>query len=226
MPAQGFTPAEIIELAMKRTERRGKTLDLKKELVIVAQEFCQERRWHWRKKSTAFNTAAGTEIYDLADQAGMAGLTCERVCKEGPKIFRTASDYVAMSAIFETDLQEIARENDGQDTPAQYFMDGQDQFRPVPVPNGIYKIRIPMWVLPDDSAMEEAITLVPAHLHHIVLKGLEARIFRFTLGEGSTKYTAAVAEYEKAVFKAGLSTDFAEGRVREWKSDEEAIRSS
>ena len=107
-----------------------------------------------------------------------------------------------------------------------YFFDGQDQFRPVPTPGDIYTIRVPAWVLPDDSPMAETIPLVPAYLHHLIVKQLEAQIFRFTLGEGNAKFMAARAEYDRALMRASLNTDFAEGRVREWTSDEEAIQST
>ena len=52
-------PTDLIEIADRRTERRGKTLDLDSELVMAVQEVCQERRWHWRKKSIRFQTSAG-----------------------------------------------------------------------------------------------------------------------------------------------------------------------
>ena len=225
--ALGYSPQQIIEMAQKRTERRGKTLDLPAELTIVAQELCQEHRWHWRKKSIVVTTVAGTAVYNLGAQLGMAGLTCERVCREGPKLFRGMTDHACLSAIFETDCQEIAREDDSEGSPGQYFIDGQDQIRFVKVPDAEYKVRVPAWVLPDDSPMQSEVRLVPPHLHHILIKGLEARIFRFTLGEGAAKYQAAVAEYQNAVAKASISTDFADGRIREWKQlDEEAIRST
>lgn len=225
--AHGYTPVEIIELANKRTERRGETqLDLPRELVMVTQELCAERRWHWRKRSVAVTTEAGLSTYDLAAQSGMSGLTCERVCREGPKIILGPQNFVKLSAIFETDDQEMAREDDSTGQPGRYFIDGQDQLRLVTTPNDAYRVRVPMWVLPDSSLFGVTIPLVPAYLHHLLLKALEARIFRFALGEGNAKYLATQAEYEKGVMRAGMSTEFADGRIKEWKSNDEAVQSS
>lgn len=228
-----FKPSDLIDLADRRSERRGKTLDLKRELLLSTQELCQERRWHWRKKSIAFQTESGKPVYDLSETDDMKGLTVERVCGgyvkghwQGPKIFRSPAEGSDLTPIFETDTQELVRESSDAGMPGQYFMDGQDQFRVAPTPDGIYTVRVPAWVLPDDSPMEDEITLVPAYLYSLLVKKLEAQIFRFTLGEGNAKYVAAQAEYDRALQRASLNTDFAEGRVKEWTSDEEAIQSS
>jgi hypothetical protein len=228
--ARGYSPDEIIEMANKRTDRRGaKILDLAQELLIASIELCQERRWHWRKRSIKFPTVAQTAVYDLSAQNGMGGLTCERVCKEGPRVYRSGSttDYAGLTAIFETDIQDGARDSTETGFPGQYFFDGQDQFRLFKTPDNIYNVRVPMWVLPDLTPLDTGIRLVPAYLHHLLLKALEARIFRWTLGEGSIKYQAAVGEYNAGLLRASLNTEFAEGRVREWRdTSDSAIQSS
>jgi hypothetical protein len=221
----GLTVDQIIEMANKRTERRGKNLNLVTELLIAIQELAQERRWHWRKKSVKFSTVPGTSLYDLSMQSGMEGLTCERVCKEGPRIY-SGVNHGCLSPIFETELQEDARDSEDTGAPRHYFIDGQDQFRVVKIPDGVYSIRVPMWVLPDMTTLDGEVRLVPAYLHHALLKLLEARIFRFTLGEGTAKYQAAMGEYRAAIDRASVNTDFAEGRVRQWISQEHAIQST
>lgn len=228
--ARGYSANQIIEMANKRTDRKGaKVLDLPQELLIASIELCQERRWHWRKRSVKFPTVAQTSTYDLSAQNGMGGLTCERVCKEGPRIYRagTTGDYQCLTPIFETDIQETARDTDETGFPGQYFFDGQDQFRLFKTPDNIYNVRVPMWVLPDLTPLDAGIRLVPAYLHHLLLKLLIARIHQFTLGEGSVKYQAAIGEYQTALQRASLNTDFAEGRVREWRdTSDSAIQSS
>lgn len=232
-----FTPAEIIEMANEGAERRGKNLDLKKRLVIVTQELCQERRWHWRKKSIAFETDAGTPTYDLSTitltDGDMSGLTCERVCGgwsngrwQGPKLILNGNSYADLMPMFDTASQECARENLEQGQPGFYFMDGQDQFRLSVIPGAVYKVRLPMWVLPNFTPMEDTVRLVPGYLHHLLVKKLETTIFRFTLGEGSAKYQAAMAEYQAGLMRASLNTEFGEGRVKSWASEDEAVRST
>jgi hypothetical protein len=228
--ARGYSVDQIIEMANKRTERRGaKVLDLAQELLIASIELCQERRWHWRKRSVKFPTVSQTSTYDLSAQNGMAGLTCERVCKEGPRAYRagTSGDYQCLTPIFETDIQETARDTTETGFPGQYFFDGQDQLRLFKTPDNIYNVRVPMWVLPDLTPLDTTIRLVPAYLHHLLLKSLIAKIFQFTLGEGSVKYQAAIGEYNAGLLRASLNTDFTDGRVREWRdTSDSAIQSS
>jgi hypothetical protein len=228
MPALGFTPADIIELAMKQSERRGKQLDLPKELANVAQEFCQERRWFWRKKTITFSTVAAQPVYDLTSvDSSMTGLTCERVLKDGATLYVSSSEMYRLTPVFESDLQEDARQDTTQDRPSQYLFDGQDQLRLTKIPDAVYTVGVTAWVLPDcNTDWGDTVPLVPPHLHHILVKGLKAKIFQFTLGEGSVKYQAAIAEYNNAVLRASLNTDFAEGRIREWRSEEHAVRST
>jgi hypothetical protein len=88
-------------------------------------------------------------------------------------------------------------------SPSQYFfMPGAFLLLCLsPVPDQNYPIMIDYWAcpnLPPDSTGEQ-IPLVPAFLHHVLLKRLEAQIFRYTIGEGATKYQAAMAEYNMLV---------------------------
>jgi len=241
VPAPVFTgqgvklsPTDLIQMANKRTEFRGKALDLPNELVMAVQELCQERRWHWRKQSIAFPTEPNVAVYDLSALNTFTGLTVERVCGgyvnrrwQGPKIFDGSGGYGDLTPIFETDVQEQFRESEETGQPGRYFMDGQDQFRLCPTPNGYYTVRVPAWVLPNATPMAETIPLIPGYLHQLLLKKLEAQIFRYTLGEGNAKYVAAKAEYDAALQRACKTIEFAEGRVREWTTqDEDAVQSS
>jgi len=224
--AAGLPPSEIIAMAQAATENRGKNLNLKRLLVQAAQDVSKERRWHWRKKTVYFLTEPSTSTYDLSQQAGMAGLTCERVHKDGAKLILSATDIRDITPMFETELQEVAREDTTEGEPTQYFMDGQDQMRLVPTPNAIRAVRVPLWVLPDWSEMISTVTLVPPHLHDCVELNLEMKIFRYALGASADKYKAAKLEYREALDRAGVNVNFAEGRVSEWKTDEEAVRST
>ena len=65
------------------------------------------------------------------------------------------------------------------------------------VPDRNYPITIDYWCYPNvpwDSVSEQ-IPIIPAFMHNLLLKRLEAQIFRYTLGEGAGKYQAAMAEY-------------------------------
>ena len=62
----GWTRSQLIELADRRTERRGsKTLDLNSEFLLALQFLCMDRRWSWRRKLAFFQIVAGQWQYDL-----------------------------------------------------------------------------------------------------------------------------------------------------------------
>src|SRR5262252_6926947 len=62
----GWTRSQLIELADRRTERRGsKTLDLDSEFFMALQHFLMETRWSWRRKTSVFNLQTGVWQYDL-----------------------------------------------------------------------------------------------------------------------------------------------------------------
>lgn len=65
-PMGGWTRSQIIELADRRTERRGsKTLDLNSEFILALQHLCMERRWSWRRRIAMFQILGGKWQYDL-----------------------------------------------------------------------------------------------------------------------------------------------------------------
>jgi len=65
----GWTRSQLIELADRRTERRGsKTLDLNSEFILALQHLCGESRWAWRRKTAAIMMRAGIWQYDISRQ--------------------------------------------------------------------------------------------------------------------------------------------------------------
>lgn len=226
--------SQIIEIANKRTERRAeKNLDLKAELLGVIQRFCDEHRFYWRRKSAIINTLAdGTFQYELTDPTGANLKDFQQVSQFKPHVFDSSGNVKGtLEAEFDIEQQEILSENQSTGQPTVYWITGISTFNCYPRPNAVFRIRIPYWAVPTINPEElddDVVPLVPVHLHHILQKGLEAEIFRYTLGEGATKYQATKAEYDALVKKAAMKEDFAPGAFNEWRNQDcgDAVQSS
>jgi hypothetical protein len=134
-----------------------------------------------------------------------------------------------ITPLFERDLQTAAiYKNTYYPTPGyprQYFMmPGMFLVLCItPVPTGGWPITIDYWSCPNVSldSLAEQIPLVPAYLHHVLLKRLEAQIFRYTLGEGAAKYQAAMSEYSALVAKYSAQDTFAPGEHIDYSADDD-----
>jgi hypothetical protein len=231
-PLKKMKVSDIIEIANQRTERRGeKTLNLKAELLGVLQEFCQEHRWYWRRKSCVINTVAATYQYDLTEQ-GVANVTdFEQVSQAGVKLFDASGNVLGkLTPVFDIDQQEIYAESQDSGQPTVYWISENSTLNLYPNPNDVFRVRIPYWATPgmDPDSLPEEVPLVPPNLYRILIKGLEAQILRYTLGEGAAKYEAARTEYEKLVTKAAMKVNFAPGEFTEWRNNDstDAVQSS
>lgn len=215
----GMTRQRIIDLANTRTDKvaEKKRLDLDALFLEVLQEFCAEHRWFWRKRSVAFYTAGGTAEYNLADEAKDA-IDCEEIISV--KYFRTKDDWSPVNPIFDTDTQDASLEDDAQGEPNAYFIKTGTStvVRMCPIPKQAYRLRITFWAMPNVTSDQQRdnIPLVPGFHHHIIVKGLIAKI---------TKDPVDIAIYQQAVDRASEVREFARGRVREFTSGENAVRS-
>lgn len=229
----GWTTAALIELADRRTERRGsKTLDLNSEFLMALYEFCLESRWTWRRKFAFFSLQAGVWSYDLATVTSAGDF--HQFVKHGVKYYPSANspkNWAEITPLFEKALQRAAiYSNLNQPQPAppqQYFMlpvgSGDPTLALVPVPDQAYPITLDYWAVPNvtSDSIPETIPLVPPHLHHVLLKKLEAQIFRYTIGEGATKFQAAMGEYNALVQKYQIYDAMVPGEQFDYSSDDE-----
>jgi hypothetical protein len=220
-----MTRSQIIELADTRTERRGKTLNLKLEFLNALQEFATESRFYWRKKSVTLNTAASTATYDLSSSDAQL----EEIISG--RYVVSATTVNKLTPIFDTQAIEEIQEATTTGTPGSYMIEpGTSQtVRISPIPAGVYKLRFTFWAVPvldpnDDAA--ETVPLVPARLHRTVAKLLERNILGFLFGEESNKFMRADAEYQKQLHQAMSVRDGMIGKVVEYRSREDAIRST
>lgn len=215
----GMTRQRVIDLANSRTGQvaEKKRLDLDALFLEVLQEFCQEHRWFWRKRSIGFYTTPDVATYDLTDPSKDA-IDCATIISV--KYFINASEYVKLDPIFGQDRQDAALESSVRGEPAAYFLEPgyQGKMRILNTPDGAYRIRVSFWSLPNTTSDQQPdnIPLVPGFHHHILVKGMVAKI---------TRDPVDIDIYERAVARAGEARDFAAGKERNFVSDETAVRS-
>jgi hypothetical protein len=202
----GWTRPELIEMADRRTERRGsKVLNLDNEFILCLQEFCLEHRWSWRRKTTRLSIAPTVQSYDLSDPLNANAGDLYQFMQNGVHLYTPSGDKVEVTPLFEKDKQDLALDLPTLGQPAQYFMMPGSSLQLVltPIPDNAYPMRLGYWSVPvfTPATQTDVIPLVPANLQHVLLKKLEAQIFRFTLGEGTSKYQAAKGEYDMLVEK-------------------------
>jgi len=220
-----FTLSQLKEIADKRTERRASKLDLDSEILLANQEVCQFSRWWWRRKTVKFDTVAGQSEYDLSalsagDFQQFTGGS--KQSRSGVRLFDADGNCVsALHPEFDVDEQDkaIVTASTKQGTPCRYFMK-PGAYRTViltPTPSSVWTFLGSYWAVPEatpDSQLE-TIPLLPSWMHIVLLTRLEARINRYTLGEGSALYQTAIAEYTAQISKAASYNQFAEGESRE-----------
>ena len=233
--SSGMTRQRLIQLSDQRTRRIAQgRLNLDQEFLALLQDFCSEYYWSWRKYSIGFDTAAGTNAYNIGPTNGQE-FECEQIISV--KLFPDPTapagggeSWRRLTPLYDTDAQDYALEDSTQGPPAKYFpaLGDPDTLIVSPVPDGVYHLRATYWALPNSryDKLPDDIPLVPAFLHRVLAKGLEAQIYRFCLGEQSAQYSTAFAEYSDAKDKAALKRDFGTGKVREYTVAEHAIRST
>lgn len=134
-----------------------------------------------------------------------------------------------ITPLFERDLQMAAiYENTyypNPKPPSQYFlMPGAFLVLCLtPLPDRNYPITIDFWQYPNlfwDS-VPELIPIIPAYMHSVLLKRLEAQIFRYTLGEGTTKYQATIGEYNTMVANFAGMDGMVPGEHMDYSADDD-----
>lgn len=229
----GMSRQRIIQLADQRTGKiaQGK-VNLDAEFVAVLQDFCGEYRWYWRRKSVGFDTVPGDPSYGLAAaDNSIPAVDCEqiiRVMAFGVPGTSASHPYKKLNPILDPEAQELAIYNEEiQGPPQNYFIDPgtSNVLRLAPTPDDTYAMRVAYWAMPnlafDDLSND--IPLVPGYLHRVLVKGLEAQIFRSVLGDKAPAYQVARGEYELLRDNAAMRREFTVEQGREWSNPENAI---
>jgi len=252
----GFSWSQIIEVANRRTEQRGTSLDLNGELYIALQELCLEKRWWWRRRVSLFTIVANQSMYDTTaflDTTSPTAATpinapdLQQICKNGFKIFSTGTPpqigqivcpprYVCPEPVFDADEQDtiLAMQTTWPpNVPCRFFIiPGQAQTLVVdPIPNLTCPAALAYWAIPNytDDSEDLAIPLLPAWMQPLLIKKLESQIERFTQSEeGPQKYQMVMEEYGRLLDKAALYRQFADGYVEDLRvrSHQDSVQST
>jgi hypothetical protein len=230
----GFSMSQIIDMANRRTELRGKSLDLNGELLTALQEVCMEHRWWWRRRIVPFTLNAGQSKYSLLNPSQIAAVDFQQMAKNGFKIFPPGQTQGASpnpvpgwgcrfhcpEPIFDADAQETIIALQSQfpaGMPCGYFITGGGLLITDKIPDQNYPASIAYWAVPfyTDDDLPESVPLIPVSLHGLLIKRLEMHIERYIVGEDSNKYSTVAEEYGELKEKALVYQDFAEGRFQE-----------
>lgn len=225
-----MTTDDIKTVANTLAESKGSKLDLDTLLLHRIQEFCRESRFSWRRKTTTFNTTAGTADYNLASTTLLPTSTDAADLEQVESVSYVASitDVRPLHPVFDIETIEYWLSDTTQDVPAYYFMKpGTDlTLRLAKVPGGTYSIRVTYWAVPATTDGSSMVPLVPARFHGALVKGLKMDIWANAFGEGSSKYQTAQAEYMKAVEQAIEKSSWSIRREFRLRSVDRSIRST
>lgn len=233
-----MTRAELIAVVNKKTENAlvGQ-LDFNQLFLDVAQEFCGEHRFWWRKKRFTLATAAGTALYDLTDTAGVVttpqniGPFAEEISFVG---LVNGTQIDKLDPIFDDQAVSEWSLDSSQDRPGVWTIDtsnltNSQTLRLHKTPNAIYTLHVSAWMMPNavsDSA-DETIYIVPPTWHHVLQIGMEREVWRLKYGEEDPKFGTAEKLYEKKVQAAIEQPSFSTERQVEFRrNDGRAVRST
>lgn len=159
-------------------------------------------------------------------------LDLQQFVKHGVRYYPTPGNprhWGEITPLFERDLQmAVIYENTyfpAPRPPMQYFM-MPGAFLTLcltPVPDRSYPCTIDYWAYPNyfwDSVPEQ-LPMMPAFLHSLLLKRLEAQIFRYTIGEGAAKYQASMQEYQEMLATFQGMDGMVPGEQEDYSSDDD-----
>ncbi len=212
MSVTGISPETIIDVATRRAKVRGNTdLDLTNELLIVIQDLCGLAKWEWRKRVADVPLASNTQIYDLSDATAVApGFDMSNLeTIETVQLIDENLDVSTLVKVVDHHEQGQVLVNTEQGKPKKYFAHPNHIYSLVIYPraDNVYStanLKIVYWAIPPgpldpNGTLSAVVPVVPAYLHRSLIKGLEAQILRYTLGEANASYIAAQTEYTAQV---------------------------
>jgi hypothetical protein len=223
-----LTIDEITDQADVMTGRRApKELDKKTLLIQLIQEFCQEKRFFWRRKTVTFTTTSGTQAYDLTASAGANAYDLDEIISL--KYVKSTSEVWDVLPVFDAAAvaESLADTTTGE--PGTYAAkDGsENQINIFPIPSGTYTLRLTYWAVPDiASVTTQAVPLVPKRYHRTLVFGLASVLAAAIIPADATKAQAMQQLYLSGLQKAIDHGEFdVTKRLQFLDGEDDAIRS-
>lgn len=239
-----MTRQEIIELANQLTERKGeKVLNVPTLYRLVLQDICSRERFWWRRIQFNFTLVVGTPTYDLTSVVTVpANAMTEIMLDEITKftVILTASPFqvAEMTPVFDPEtliemINNTTNTSPGSGTSTvpggRYTRDpsGVNIIRIDP-PDLAYKAYIVGWAMPNPASdsTNDAVPLIPAWGHKVIVSGLVAKIFKFAYGSKNDKTVDAQNEYELGLQDLMQRKQFDPNYRLQMTLQEDAVRST
>jgi hypothetical protein len=238
---QGMERQLLIDTAHRRTGMVAEAkLNSDGEYLDALQSFCLERQWWWRKKTVALITDPTVAVYDMAAPTSpVNALDCQKIVEvnyfptnaQTPIILPPDKAYMKLRPMFHDSNIQAAMEDVTTGAPQAYFMvpGSTTQIQITPIPDDAYRMRWTFWAVPNGTqdTLEDMIPLVPAHLQRVLMLNLQLNFLQYATPSKETQMmlTTTTAKYALELAKAIRQNEYADGQIREWKSEEHAIRS-
>jgi hypothetical protein len=223
--------SDIIKQVNTLTENRAsKLLDMNAMFNTRLQKFCQEKRYWWREQVASFTTVASTGTYDLASASYGEMDDLDEIVRVIVVNNAAAGDVTELTPIFDPTTRLVESLKTGTGKPSAFCIEKNTirTLRLSPIPDGAYTVQVIYWAIPAllVSQSDEEIPLVPDRYHHVLISGLKMDVLEYLFGVESPKYLVAAKEYAEGIAKAESKWSYSVQKVTEFRSREEAVRST
>lgn len=220
---------DIVAQVIQRTQNRTDSgIDLRQEFFLALDQFCNNRRFWWRKKDFILPLVVGTPSYDFSALAPDFCGQFQDVYLLNPGAGSIAGQLTPL--INDEDLI-CAKTNIVADQPAGYLLDVTTSLftlrlqAPSNVAQSLY---ITYWAAPmvTDVDNTEIIPLVPQNLHYGLFNMLERRVYEVLYGQEDPRYMIKDREYQTFLQEASRIQHWSGRKAREMSVDDMGTRAS
>lgn len=220
---------DIVQQVTQRTQNKlDSGIDPRQEFFLALDQFCNFKRFWWRKKDFILPLLVGTASYDFSTLAPDFAGEFEHVYLLGPD---GSSIRCALDPILTDGGLISAKTNTVPNTPNSFLLDVTTSLftlrlqAPSNVAQSLY---VTYWASPmvTDVDNTEAIPLVPQNLHYGLFNMLERRVYEVLYGQGDERYAIKDAEYKRFCIEASRIPHWSGQRAREIGVADGAVQSS
>jgi hypothetical protein len=218
---------DIVQQVIKRTENRtDSSIDFRQEFFLGLDEFCNSRRFWWRKKDFILPLSIGVASYDFSTLApDFAGQIQDVYLLNGDgTVGCQLTPIVTEGGLICAKTATVAN------TPAGYLLDVTTSLftlrlqAPSSVAQSLF---ITYWASPmvTDVDSTEVIPLVPQSLHYGLFNMLERRIYEILYGQEDPRWMIKEKSYQTFLVEASRIRHWSGRKAQEMSADDIATTS-